>query len=218
MLKRMTLLARRHDRTFDQFSAHWLGTHGEIVRRMPMVQGYIQNPVDQRLLGTLNLQDPWSFDGIVELWFADVEAQKAAFASDAAKELPVDEMNFIRGITIFPVAEDRPEPRSCPLKVMVAARFGAAEDTAAQSADLATRLASLSGVTLVAVNHLGEAGWRDHLWHEPEPPQVLIELGVENEAALQSFVQDERLETTHAAHTRAGGKLECYLVRPRRII
>ena len=217
MLKRMTLLARRADLTFEAFSSHWAGTHGEIVTRMPMVHGYIQNPVVRRLLERLNPQDPFSFDGIVELWFADAEAQKVAFASDAAKELPVDELNFIRGITIFPVSETRQDAAGYPLKVMAAARFGEGE-AATGSAELTRRLAALPGVRVVAVNHLGETGWREHLWHEPEPPQILIELGFEREEALDRFIGQTGLAALHSELTKAGGCLECYLVDPRRII
>lgn len=217
MLKRMTLLARRTDLTFDAFSSHWLGTHGEIVTRMPMVHGYIQNPVARRLLEKLNPRDPFSFDGIVELWFADAEAQKVAFASDAARELPVDELNFIRGITIFPVTETRQDAAGYPLKVMVAARFGDGE-AAISSAGLAGALAALPEVRVVAINDLGETGWREHLWHEPEPPQILVELGFEREEALGRFVDQPGLAALHSALTNAGGCLECYLVEPRRII
>lgn len=217
MLKRMTLLARRADLTFDAFSSHWAGTHGEIVTRMPMVHGYVQNPVVRRLLDGLNPHDPFSFDGIVELWFADAEAQKTAFASDAAKELPVDELNFIRGITIFPVTETRRDTAGYPLKVMVAARFGEG-DAAAGSARLADALAALPDVRVVAVNQLGKTGWREHLWHEPEPPQVLVELGFADEAALDAFAGRPALAAAHAAILKSGGRIECYLVDPRRII
>lgn len=217
MLKRMTLLARRSDLTFEAFSSHWAGAHGEIVTRMPMVHGYVQNPIIRRLLGKLNPHDPFSFDGIVELWFADAEAQKVAFASDAAKELPVDELNFIRGITIFPVIETREDVVGYPLKVMVAARFGEGE-VAIDSSELAARLAALPDVHIVVINHLGETGWREQLWHEPEPPQVLIELGFDKEEALDRFIEQTGLSTIHLALTNAGGCLECYLVGPRRII
>ncbi len=217
MLKRITLLARRTDLTFDQFSSHWLVTHGEIVKRMPMVHAYIQNPVDRRLLGKLNASDPFSFDGIVELWFADAEAQKVAFASGAAKELPVDELNFIRGITIFPVTESRQDAAGHPLKVMVAAHFGEG-DTETQIAGLAAALATLPGVRVAAVNRLGEVGWRDHLWHEPQPPQVLVELACDNAGTLDRLADQAALADLHSSLTASGGALECYLVHPRKII
>ncbi|MCO5091263.1 EthD domain-containing protein [Bosea sp. (in: a-proteobacteria)] len=217
MLKRMTLLARRSDLTFDAFSSHWLGTHGEIVTRMPMVHGYVQNPIGRRLLEKLNPQDPFSFDGIVELWFADAQAQKTAFASAAAKELPVDELNFIRGITIFPVEESRQDAGGYPLKVMVAARFGGG-DAEAHITALTRMFASLPGVRVAAVNRLGEVGWRDHLWHEPEPPQLLIELACENTVTLDRLADQAALSALHASLTASGGALECYRVDPRTII
>lgn len=205
----------RADLTFDEFSKYWAETHGRIVLRMPMVHGYVQNHVSRRLLEKLNPRDPFSFDGIVELWFADAEAQKVAFASDAARELPVDELNFIRGITIYPVTEEREDAARYPLKVMVAARLG---EGAGRKAGFAQQLAALPGVRVVVVNHLGEVGWRENLWHEPHPPEVLVELGFERDDALPAFAEQPGLAAIHSAVANAGGDVECYLVNPRRII
>lgn len=215
MLKRMTLLARRLDRSFEDFSSHWIGTHGEIVKRMPAVHRYIQNPVSQRLLTGLNAEDPFSFDGFVELWFASSEAQATAFASAAAKELPVDEMNFIRGITIFPVTEDRRQQDSGSVKAMVTARI-AGDGVEAATTALADELGALPGARVVAINQLGAAGWRDHLWHEPKPPNAIIELGLASEASASAL--PAAMQTIHGRITSAGGVLECYLVQPRRVI
>jgi uncharacterized protein (TIGR02118 family) len=217
MLKRITLLARREDLSFEQFSTHWLTTHAEIVRRMPMVHGYVQNPVERRLLEGLNPTDPFAFDGIVELWFADQAAQDTAFASEAAPMLPLDEKNFIRGITIFAVREDRrAEPG--PLKVICALRPGAGAAGEAAADALAQQLGALPGARLVTVNHLGAPGWRKDLWHEPHPPQALIELGFADAQAAHDFAGLPALAALHAGVSGEGGALECYLVRPRRII
>lgn len=218
MLKRITLLARRDDLTFDEFSKHWLTTHGDIVKNMPMVHGYIQNPIDERLLKSLNPTDPFSFDGIVELWFADQEAQGVAFASEAAAMLPVDEKNFIRGITIFPVTEEC-QDNTYPVKVMMAVRFGGDDVDIEQAAkSLAQEVSDLPDVCLVAVNHLGEVGWREDLWHEPHPPHALIELGFDRPAMLDGFAKQAGLAALHSSVTKAGGALECYKVEARRII
>jgi uncharacterized protein (TIGR02118 family) len=213
MLKRMTLLARRLDRTFDEFSAYWVGNHGEIVKRMPAVHGYIQNPIQQRLLAGLNPQDPFSFDGIVELWFADEAAQATAFASDAAKELPPDELNFIRGITIYPVTEERRQPQSAAVKVMFVARI-----PGQKVADSTAALADSLGANVVTVNYLGAVGWRDHLWHEPEAPNAIIELGFDTASAAQALATTGTVASAHANLASGGGALELYLVQPRRII
>lgn len=219
MLKRITLLARRDDLTFDQFSDHWFTVHGEIVKDMPMVHGYIQNPIKARLLTALNSENPYSFDGIVELWFENQAAQDTAFAADAAKLLPKDELNFIRGITIFPVTEDRKEPKSHPVKVIVAARFGDGSDRGqGAGSELAEQFGALDGVTVVSVNHLDEVSWREHLWHEPQAPNVLIELGFGSGGEVESFVGMPKLAEIHSAIVRGGGAIEAYETGPRRII
>lgn len=217
MLKRMTFLARRLDLSFPQFSNHWVGKHGEIVKRMPSVHGYVQNPVEQRLLTAANAEDPFSFDGIVELWFADAEAQADAFASAAAKELPVDEENFIRGITIYSVTEDRRSEVSGPVKVMIVARLADTDTSAAINA-LVDRLAWLPEAHVISVNHLGQAGWRDHLWHEPLPPNTVIEVGCESDAAAERLASHILAADVHRQVIDMGGALEGYIVRPRRII
>ncbi|GKY87090.1 EthD domain-containing protein [Sinisalibacter aestuarii] len=219
MLKRITLLARRDDLTFDEFSNHWFTVHGDIVKDMPMVHGYIQNPIKARLLTALNAENPFSFDGIVELWFKDQAAQDVAFAADAAKLLPKDELNFIRGITIFPVTEDRSGPEGLPVKVIIAARFGDGSDRGQDNTKaLVGQLAALDGVQVVSVNHLDEVGWREHLWHEPLAPNALIELGFDSEGALDAFAGLSGLADIYASLTDGNGVLEAYQVSPRRII
>lgn len=215
----MTLLARRSDLSGEQFARYWLENHAGIVRRMPAVGGYVQNLVAERLLRPANAANPFGFDGIVELWFADAEAQKTAFASPAAAELPPDEPNFIRGITIYAVEAEVMEGSGQAVKVLMVARAGR------EPSQGAAREGIVAGVTasplrrhLAVVNRLGPAGSRAGIWHEPDPPDLVLEFGFEDRAALDAFAASADLAALHRAVTAAGGALECYRVEPRRII
>ena len=99
---------------------------------------------------------------------------------------------------------------------MVAARFGA--EPAGRTGEFARELGALPGARIVTVNHLGQAGWRDHLWHEPHPPHVLIELGFDGEDAAAAFAGLPELAVLHSSVANAGGDVECYLVTPRCVI
>ena len=114
MIKRMSLLTRRPDVEADRFREHWFGRHAELVTRLlPGVRGYVQN----RWLGPgpnpLRPPGPHRVDGIAELWFDDMAAMDAAFATPEAAELVVDGRHFIGTVTTF-VVEERvciPGPR-----------------------------------------------------------------------------------------------------------
>ena len=216
MEKRMTLLARRGDMSVEEFSHHWLNTHAELVRRMPMVNRYVQNLVLRRLLCGLNVADPFSIDGIVELWFADTPALAAAFASEAARELPIDECNFIRGITIFPVLETELAKAGCATQVMMVARVDGGE-IASQIEPLALA-ASRCGGGLITMNHLGPPVWREHMWHEPKAPNFILKVELASPAQAPLFGRQREVVEAHSRIVDGGGLLECYVVYPRRII
>jgi uncharacterized protein (TIGR02118 family) len=219
MIKRMTLLAGRADLSNEAFSSHWLNNHGEIVKRMPAVAGYIQNLIVKRTMREQNAADPFSFDGVVELWFEDAAAQATAFASDAAKLLPVDEPNFIRGITIYPVEEHLISRQTFAIKALLAVRTAArADDGATESKTVSAVAAALPQEIVVVVNQLGKAGWRENLWHEPNPPDLIVELGFRDVSALEDFISSRELGGLHRSVAATGGAIECYLVEPRRVI
>lgn len=219
MLKRMTLLARRTDETFDQFSAYWWNNHGQIVKRMPSVHGYVQNHIRSRLLADVNYVNQFAIDGIVELWFTDESAQGKAFSSNAAKELPLDEPNFIRGITIFTVNEITSEREPLEIKIMVVARVGIVdEDNDVRAVGFVETLTAASDNCVRTVNWLGKAGWRDHLWHEPSPPNVIVELTFGGLREAEAFAASKALRSLHAEIVSEGGGLEVYHVEPRRVI
>jgi uncharacterized protein (TIGR02118 family) len=99
MIKRMTVIIRKRGLKREEFAKHWLGVHSNMARKMPGLKRYIINIVKDAE-GT----EP-NYDGIVELWFDDVQAMKRAFSSEAGKATLADEVNFI-GKKIVSVVEE----------------------------------------------------------------------------------------------------------------
>jgi uncharacterized protein (TIGR02118 family) len=122
MIKRMTLLVRKDELSHPQFGAYWLQHHGAIVKQMPLVAGYVQNVITKWLVID-SANHSFMLDGIVELWFSDESSKTAAFNSAAAKLLPKDELNFIKGITIFSINENVLIPGSSGNKIMLLFRL-----------------------------------------------------------------------------------------------
>jgi uncharacterized protein (TIGR02118 family) len=103
LIKRMSTLKRRPDVSSEQFNAEWLDVHSFLVRRLPQVKGYTQNLVFDRSHGRGRpaTYEELPIDGIVELWFEDVDSLDAAFASDAGKTLMTHATEFITEISTF---------------------------------------------------------------------------------------------------------------------
>jgi uncharacterized protein (TIGR02118 family) len=103
LIKRMSTLKRRPDVSAEQFKIEWFDIHSVLVKRLPQVKGYTQNLIFDRSLGRgkpANYED-LPIDGIVELWFTDVDALNAGFASDAGKTLMTHATEFIAEISTF---------------------------------------------------------------------------------------------------------------------
>ena len=99
MIKRVSLVRKRPEITREEFVAHWLGPHAEIVRlHLPGVLGYVVNVCD----------DPGvaGWDGFAEVWFPSREDADAAFASEPFLGLiAVDRPKFVGEQTVFFVEE-----------------------------------------------------------------------------------------------------------------
>jgi uncharacterized protein (TIGR02118 family) len=82
-IKRMSLLKRLPGMSETQFRHEWCNVHDGLVRKMPGVRGYRQNPIVAREWekGKACDYEELPIDGIVELWFDDEEGLEAAFAS-----------------------------------------------------------------------------------------------------------------------------------------
>jgi hypothetical protein len=71
---------------------HWNTKHPEVVRRcIPTAELYVQN-VPIRMSNRT-----WSFDGVSELWFPDMDAIKRGFGDpELQRELHADEDRFAK--------------------------------------------------------------------------------------------------------------------------
>jgi uncharacterized protein (TIGR02118 family) len=103
LIKRMSTLKRRPDVSAETFKAEWLDVHSFLVKRLPEVKGYTQNLIFDRSHGRGRpaTYDELPIDGIVELWFEDLDRLDAAFASDAGKTLMTHATEFIGEISTF---------------------------------------------------------------------------------------------------------------------
>jgi uncharacterized protein (TIGR02118 family) len=102
LIKRMSTLRRRSDLSSEIFKSEWFDVHSILVKRLPQVKGYTQNLV----LGRTKDNEPASYeglsiDGIVELWFDDVERLKEGFTSPAGTTLMTHAKEFISEISTF---------------------------------------------------------------------------------------------------------------------
>ena len=196
MIKRMTMLVRRSDRSLDAFREHWLGPHAKIAAAMPQLHRYLQNHLVRKI--PVAADEPgFKVDGIPELWFVDEAAKTVAFQSDAAKMLPVDEKNFIEGITIFAVDEAIVAEGAGNTKVLLLVRHPG------KDADLRSwgeRLAKdLDGVRRAVVNAVLSVDSRPGVWHEPSPPNLILELRFDSEADAEVALTSPAFKTAIAS-------------------
>lgn len=103
LIKRMSILTRRPEHDGARFRHEWCAVHAPLVRRFPHLVGYTQNLIVEReaVPGAPSSYDAVPADGIVEMWFRDVEGLQAAFASEAAREAQAHAREFIAEITTF---------------------------------------------------------------------------------------------------------------------
>ena len=105
MVKLMFCLRRKPDLTHEQFLKHWSGPHAAIGMAGADAIGarrYVQNhtlshPLNDAL--QQSRQSSSAFDGVVELWFDDIDGIERTFTDEAARqvirELAKDELNFV---------------------------------------------------------------------------------------------------------------------------
>lgn len=109
LIKRMSILARQPGHDSGQFRHEWWTVHAPMVERFPHLVGYTQNLIVGREAtpGSSASYDAVPADGIVEMWFRDVDGLRAAFESDAAREAQAHAREFIAEITTFLVETHR---------------------------------------------------------------------------------------------------------------
>jgi hypothetical protein len=128
----------------------------------------------------------------------------------------MDEPNFIRGITIFSAEEQRLSEQALPIKTMLVLRY--ARNKRDDLTELRSGIAGLRHARLIAVNCLRNVAWRDHLWHEPSPPDVIIELGFETVVDAERCFGSGEMSALCAKVLKSGGVIGAYIVDPRRMI
>lgn len=98
--RRWMLLARKAD-TQEQFRNAWFGRHADLVKRLPHVEGYLQNLVTRRYDadGREVAYEALPVDGIAQLCFADEAAMNAAYTSEARLPLRDDGRQLLGRIT-----------------------------------------------------------------------------------------------------------------------
>lgn len=91
MIKLVYCITRKPGMTEEEFSHYWRHVHAHIGARIPGVRRFVQSG---RIIvpGDRHQGD---FDGMVELWFDNVEALLAARESREWKASTDDEANFI---------------------------------------------------------------------------------------------------------------------------
>ena len=96
--RRWMLLRRAAERSGD-FRDAWFGRHADLVKRLPRVDGYVQNLVTARYGpdGQPTGEQDLAIDGIAELCFADEAAMLEAYASDARLPLRDDGRALLAG-------------------------------------------------------------------------------------------------------------------------
>ena len=92
MIKICEVAYRRPGMGVEDFQAHWLGTHGPIVGRIPGIRRYVQCHV---LLGAYRKAKPPAFDGIPMAWFDNIADMRLSGASDPYARTKADEVNFL---------------------------------------------------------------------------------------------------------------------------
>lgn len=96
MIKLVNLVVRKPEYTHDAFVERWTGSHADIAKELPGLQKYATSlPTDP---------ERSEYDGIVELYFEDMAALKAAFDSETGERVNEDAAEFIdmeRGPTLY---------------------------------------------------------------------------------------------------------------------
>lgn len=106
-IKRMSTLRRRDDISADRFVDEWR-VHGDLVRQMPGVLGYVQNVVVARAKDNSGKSgsptspyDALPIDGVVEMWFRDAQTLNHAFSSREGRRTMAHASTFIAEINTY---------------------------------------------------------------------------------------------------------------------
>ena len=96
MVKVVAFFKRKPGVGVDEFSRHWGTRHADLVRRLPGIRRYVQNPT---LASGYRRHEP-VYDGVAEAWFDDGEALRVSGASREYAAVKADEAGFIDATSI----------------------------------------------------------------------------------------------------------------------
>lgn len=87
MIKIVDLLVRKDGYSHEEFVERWQGDHGDLAKDLPGLRKYVTSVPDS--------PEHAEYDGVLELYFDDMEAMNEAFQSDIGQEVQEDAEEFI---------------------------------------------------------------------------------------------------------------------------
>jgi uncharacterized protein (TIGR02118 family) len=99
VFKLVILLKKKSTFSDGDFAKYWLEKHAPLAKRMPGVRRYVVN-----LVRRPPNREP-DYNGVVELWFDDVNAMKKAFASPEGQATSKDTEAFTDSVTALYIDE-----------------------------------------------------------------------------------------------------------------
>lgn len=103
----MSVLQAKPGITAEQFRHYWVDEHAAMVAAYPNLQGCRQNIVT----GKITISDPRLADagleaaGVLEMWYASIDAIERSLASDQAKKAMKHGGEFLSAVTTYVVEE-----------------------------------------------------------------------------------------------------------------
>ena len=102
MLKVVAFFKRKPGTRVEAFDRHWATRHAELVRRLPGLRRYVQNPT---LASGYRRHEP-VYDGVAEAWFDDGEALRVSGSSAEYRAVKADETHFIDAASLGSLITD----------------------------------------------------------------------------------------------------------------
>ncbi|AMB39047.1 EthD family reductase [Arthrobacter sp. TES] len=94
MIKVVAVLKAKEGVSRDEFLYKWNVEHPVLVRKLPGLRRYRQNPAIEH-------RKEWPFNGMAELWFDSVAGVKIAYSGEEARKLFEHEHEFLADMQWF---------------------------------------------------------------------------------------------------------------------
>jgi len=95
MVKLIAFLKRKPGVSREEFARRWVREHTKLSTKLPGLRGYRINIATSRQPGGTGVEP--IYDGTAELWWDDVEAMEAAFATELGRRAGEDADQFAEG-------------------------------------------------------------------------------------------------------------------------